>query len=107
MKLIFAIVNNDDSSVVASSLTAAGFSATKLATSGGFLKAGNTTFIVGTQDDKVEEVIGIVRDHSRKRTKIMPESSSQPKGSFPTKAVEVNVGGAIIFVVDVDQFEKC
>lgn len=107
MKLIFAIVNSDDSSVVASSLTAAGFSATKLATSGGFLKAGNATFIIGTQDDKVDEVISIVRDHSQKRTKIMPENTAFAKGTFPTKAVEVNIGGATIFVVDVDRFEKC
>ena len=48
MKLIIAIVNNDDSSDVQTALTEGGFFVTKLATSGGFLKKGNTTFFIGT-----------------------------------------------------------
>lgn len=107
MKLIFAIVNNDDSSVVASQLTAGGFSVTKLATTGGFLKAGNTTFIVGTEDDRVDNVISIIREHSRKRSQIMPANASLTPGLFPSVPVEVSVGGATIFVLNVDQFEKC
>lgn len=107
MKLIFAIVNNDDSSVVASRLTAGGFSVTKLATTGGFLKAGNTTFIVGTSDEKVEDVISIIKEHSKKRTQIMPATASLTPGLFPSVPVEVSVGGATIFVLNVDQFEKC
>ena len=53
MKLIIAIVNNDDSNAVQTALTEGGFFVTKLATSGGFLKKGNTTFFIGTNDDKV------------------------------------------------------
>lgn len=107
MKLIFAIVNNDDSSIVASQLTAGGFSVTKLATTGGFLKAGNTTFIVGTDDDKVDSVISIIEEHSRKRTQVMPATASLTPGLFPSVPVEVSVGGATIFVLNVDRFEKC
>ena len=84
MKLITAIVNHDDSSKVLSALTKGGFSVTKLATTGGFLLAGNTTFICGTEDDKVDEAIAIIREH----------------------AIEVTVGGAIIFVQDVERFER-
>ena len=51
MKLILAIVSNDDSSKVSSALTKNHFSVTKLATTGGFLLSGNTTFLIGTQDD--------------------------------------------------------
>ena len=47
MKLIIAIVNNDDSAVVSSSLTKEGFTVTKLSTTGGFLMVGNTTFLIG------------------------------------------------------------
>ena len=107
MKLIFAIVNNDDSASVAANLTAEGFSATKLATTGGFLKAGNTTFIIGTQDEKVDEVIKIVDDHSRKRSKIMTSEQYGAAAAFATMPVEVKVGGATIFVVNVERFEKC
>ena len=65
MKLILAIVSNDDSGAVSSALTRGGFSVTKLATTGGFLMAGNTTFISGVEDEKVDEVIGIIAKHSR------------------------------------------
>ena len=51
MKLILAIVSNDDSSKVSSALTKNHFSVTKLATTGGFLLSGNTTFLIGTQDE--------------------------------------------------------
>lgn len=60
MKLILAIVSNDDSSSVSSALTKANFQVTRLATTGGFLRAGNTTMIVGTDDDKVDQAIEII-----------------------------------------------
>ena len=60
MKLILAIVSNDDASAVSSALTSENYSVTRLATTGGFLRAGNTTMIVGTEDDKVEKCIEII-----------------------------------------------
>ena len=72
MKLILAIVSNDDSSKVSSALTKNHFSVTKLATTGGFLLSGNTTFLIGTQDEKVDEVITIIADHSKKRKQMVP-----------------------------------
>lgn len=106
MKLIFAIVSNDDSSKVSSALTKARFSVTKLATTGGFLLSGNTTFIIGTDDDKVDTVIGIIADHSKKRKQMVPSSASYGVGMYTTYPVEVQVGGATIFVTDVERFEK-
>ena len=70
MKLVLAIVSKDDSSMVSSALTQEGFSVTKLATTGGFLMAGNTTFISGVEDDQVEKVIDIIRKQSSRRTQI-------------------------------------
>ena len=67
MKLIIAIVNSDDSSSVQGALTEGGYFVTKLSTTGGFLKKGNTTFFVGTNDDKVEDCISIIKAHSKKR----------------------------------------
>ena len=106
MKLIFAIVNSDDSSAVQSALTKAGFSATKLATTGGFLMAGNTTFIIGVDDEKVDEVITIIENHSKKRSQIVPTSATYGAGLYNSFPVEVTVGGATIFVTDVQRFEK-
>ena len=106
MKLILAIVSNDDSGAVSSALTREGFSVTKLATTGGFLMAGNTTFLVGTEDEKVDEVIGIIGAHSKKRTQMVPSSASYGVGMYTSFPVEVQVGGATIFVLPVDRFEK-
>ena len=106
MKLIFAIVSNDDSSKVSKELTKARFSVTKLATTGGFLMAGNTTFIIGTDDDKVDEVISIIGAHSKKRTQMVPSSASYGVGMYTSFPVEVQVGGATIFVMNVERFEK-
>ena len=61
MKLVFAILSTEDAPLVNNSLTQAGFQVTKLATTGGFLKAGNTTFLIGTEEDRVEEVLDILR----------------------------------------------
>ena len=80
MKLILAIVNDEDGNKVINELSKNGFSVTKLATTGGFLKAGNITMIIGTDDDKVQDVIEIIRSKSHRRTQItaspMPMSAS-------------------------------
>ena len=106
MKLIFAIVSNDDSSKVSKELTKNRFSVTKLATTGGFLMAGNTTFIIGTEDERVDEAIEIIGKHSKKRTQMVPSSASYRVGMYTSFPVEVQVGGATIFVMNVERFEK-
>lgn len=106
MKLIFAIVSNDDSSRVSKELTKNRFSMTRLATTGGFLMAGNTTFLIGTDDDKVDEVISIIGKHSKKRTQMVPSSASYGVGMYTSFPVEVQVGGATIFVTNIERFEK-
>ncbi len=106
MKLIFAIVNNDDSHAVRQSLTRNGFQATKLSTTGGFLMSGNTTFIVCAEDDKVDSVIEIIKEHSHKRQQFVPNSSAYATNSFTGIPVEVTVGGATVFVTDIERFEK-
>lgn len=106
MKLVVAIVSNDDSGVVSSALTKEGFSVTKLATTGGFLMAGNTTFIVGVDDDKVQQVIDLTKKHSSKRSQMMPNSAAYGAGMYTSFPVEVTVGGGTIFVLDVQRFEK-
>ena len=106
MKLILAIVSNDDSADVSSALNSNSFSVTKLATTGGFLSIGNTTLIVGCEDDKVEKAIEIIGNESKRRTEIAPSATSFLSGEFVSMPVEVTVGGATIFVLDVNQFVK-
>ena len=72
MKLIIAIVNNDDSSAVQSALVDGGYFVTKMATSGGFLKKGNTTFLIGTDDAKVEGALSIIKENAKKRVEKEP-----------------------------------
>lgn len=106
MKLVIAIINYDDAGLVIRNLSEAGFSSTKLATTGGFLMAGNMTILVGAEDEKVSEVIGLIKKYSHSRKQMIPTSSEMSYGYYPTMPVEVTVGGAIIFVVDVDRFER-
>ncbi len=106
MKLILAILSNDDSPAASNALNKNGFSVTKLATTGGFLRAGNTTLIVGCEDEKVETAIEVIKEYSSKRTEIVPSTASYDIGRYASFPVEVQVGGATIFVLDVAQFLK-
>ncbi|MCL1822602.1 MAG: cyclic-di-AMP receptor [Oscillospiraceae bacterium] len=106
MKLVYAIVNNDDSHPVSNALTQSGFSVTKLASTGGFLMSGNTTFLVCSDDDKVDEIIGIIRERSRKRKQFVPSAASFSTENYTGFPVEVSVGGATVFVTDIERFEK-
>ena len=107
MKMIFAIVNNDDSAVASSALTDAGYSVTRLSTTGGFLMVGNTTLLIGTDDDKCQAAIDILRSHCTTRKRMNSSTSSFGAGlknhSLPE---EITVGGATVFVLSVDQMEK-
>lgn len=106
MKLILAIVNNDDSSMLSNALTDAKFQVTKLATTGGFLKSGNTTFIMGIDDERVEEAIEVIGKYSKKRTEVVPSTSTMDVGMYSTFPVQVTVGGATVFVLNIERFEK-
>ncbi len=106
MKLIVAIINNDDCPGVLNGLTQKGYSATRLSTSGSFLKSGNSTLLIGTEDEKVDEVIEIIGEFSRKRKQMVTPSPSFMAEGFVSRAVEVTVGGATVFVMDVDKFLK-
>lgn len=106
MKLVIAVVNRDDAGDVTRSLTRQGFSSTRLATTGGFLLSGNVTILVGVDEEKVQTVIDIVKEHSHSRKQMIPSATEVSYGYYPSMPVEVTVGGATIFVVDVEHFER-
>ncbi|SFH75958.1 cyclic-di-AMP receptor [Pisciglobus halotolerans] len=108
MKLVLAIVQDKDGNRLSNEFIENGIRATKLSTTGGFLKAGNTTFIIGIEEERVDEVLDIIRENCSSREQYMMPPSSYDvsmETNFPYP-VEVEVGGATVFVCPVDQFQK-
>lgn len=105
MKLVMAIMSKDDSSVVMDALTEEHFQVTKMASTGGFLKSGNTTLIIGVEDNKTNKVIDIISKYSSKRDSLMSDVTGF-SDAVNTPLYQVTSGGAIIFVLNVDRFEK-
>ncbi|MGL5380163.1 cyclic-di-AMP receptor [Clostridium sp.] len=108
MKLVIAMVQDDDALDLIDAITESGFRVTKLATTGGFLKSGNTTLMIGVEKEKVQEVIDVVENicKTRKQMIATPTPIAGNTDMYMSYPVEVKVGGATIFVVDVDQFVK-
>ena len=107
MKLIISIIHDEDVNKAITELNSSGFSVTKLATTGGFLRAGNVTLIVGVDEDKVDSVIKIFENTCSTRKKIMISPISVGMAEIMSnRPIEVDAGGATIFVLDVDRFEK-
>ena len=108
MKLIIAIVQDEDASRLISQLMNDGFGVTKLATTGGFLRAGNTTLLVGVADDRFQAAMDVIEKVCKSRKQIAPSPASMVgmPGSYTPYPIEVVVGGATIFVLTVDQFIK-
>lgn len=104
MKLVMAIMGKTDSSIVMDALTDESFQVTRMASTGGFLKSGNTTLIIGVEDNKTNKVIDIISKYSSKRKQLVTDTGYF--GPFSNTPFEVTTGGAIIFVLDVDRFEK-
>ena len=107
MKLIFAIINNDDSPIVSAELIKENFHVTKMASTGVFLKKGNNTFITAVEDEDVDKVIDIIKKYSKKRKYTAPVdiiSSAALGGNMAP--IEITIGGATVFVVNIERFER-
>ncbi|HEV3123380.1 MAG TPA: cyclic-di-AMP receptor [Candidatus Dormibacteraeota bacterium] len=108
MKLVIAVVHGDDAAACSDALSDAGFVCTRFNTSGGFLQTGNATIFTGVEDSRVDEVVELLRVHARGRHEYMNPMPpmAEPAEFFVPFPVEVQVGGATVFVVDVERFEK-
>ena len=108
MKLIMAIISDEDAFRIIEELSEEGFKVTKLASTGGFLRAGNTTLICGAEDDKVEDLIQIIQKKCKSRKQITSINSAHlsTAENYVPYPVEVTVGGATIFVLDVAEFRR-
>jgi len=133
MKLIVAIVHNDDADDLIDGLTTAHFGATRLASTGGFLRQGNTTIIVGVSEEAVDEVVQIITIHSQNRRQSVSNpvsitGTNSAKASAKAKnspapgpveqmlaqslasnpggiTVEIQTGRATVFVLDLERYE--
>ena len=117
MKLVIAIIQDEDSSRVISALMNDGYSVTKLATTGGFLRAGNTTLLAGVEDDRLAGCLSIIEKlcKSRRQMTASPMAggiagvyAQMPIVKYPerTEQREPSPHGATVFVLDVEQFHK-
>lgn len=107
MKLVVAIVQDQDAGSLLVDLTEKEFRVTKLASTGGFLKAGNTTLLIGVDDELVEDVIRVIEENCKTReitTSLL--TVTMPGDTYIPYPLEVKVGGATLFILDVEQHIK-
>jgi uncharacterized protein YaaQ len=108
MKLVITIVHERDRNKVSESLLQAGHKFTKIATTGGFLRDGNATMLIGVEDDLLDEVLNIIQESCRSREQFvsLPPPDVMPAGTFIPNPVKVEVGGAVTFVMNIERFER-
>jgi uncharacterized protein YaaQ len=104
MKLVITVVQRQDAGELLERVTARGYRVTRISSEGGFLREGNVTLLIATDDELVDPLIRLVREHCYTRTRyVSPLPSVAESGEFyPPAPVEVQVGGATIFVVNAE-----
>lgn len=108
MKLIVAVVQSEDAGGLLTQLTDRGFRATRVKTAGGFLREANSTILIGVDDEDVARVLHVVRENCVTRSQHLNPAPSVIEGGefFLPFPVDVEVGGATVFVLDVERFER-
>ena len=108
MKLIVGIVHSDDADALIHALQQEGHRCTKISTTGGFLREGNATILVGAEVDHVDGILETIRENCRARTQLvspLPPVAEAGELYIP-RPVEVQIGGATVFVLDIERSEK-
>jgi uncharacterized protein YaaQ len=106
-KLLIVIASDSDADGLIQKLVQRGYPATKVSSTGGFLRKGNATIFSGVDAEDVDNVVAIIRAECQARTEFLPAQALPfPESIYPAEPVEVRTGGAIVFVVSVEQFER-
>ncbi len=108
MKMIVAVITPEDAKTLLDRLTRRGYAATAINSTGGYGHSSNTTVFCGVEDDNVDEVLTILRESCPSRTQYvtpLPPVMEPGEVHIPTP-VEKYMGGATIFVLDVERFEQ-
>ncbi|MEX0766153.1 MAG: cyclic-di-AMP receptor [bacterium] len=108
MRLVLAIVQEKDAGRLIDALTEDGIQATMLASTGGFLREGNSTILVGIEDHHLTQVLATIQKccHRREQYVSPMPPAVEPVDSYVTYPVKVEVGGAIVFVMQVERMER-
>jgi uncharacterized protein YaaQ len=108
MKLLIIIVTDTDADGLTRAMIERGLPATKIGSTGGFLRRGNTTLLSGVEEDRVDDVIALVRRLCPVRTELLTITTAPLAGEMPylNEPLEVRAGGAVIFVMEIARFER-
>jgi uncharacterized protein YaaQ len=108
VKLIIAVVQGEDAQKTVAALGEKGISSTRISSTGGFLQQGNVTLMIGVDESQVEDALKVIHDNCHERSRYLTPVAplTEPGEMFMAYPVEVQVGGATVFVVSVDSFEK-
>lgn len=106
MKLIFAIVQNDDAKSLTRMLVEREVRVTQISSAGGFLRGNNSTLMIGVEQDRLEEVLSIIEAKSKRRKTVTDGGGFSISGMGDALPIPMDVGGAVVFVIDVDQFYR-
>lgn len=108
MKLVITVVHDRDKNKITEALLRGGFKFTKIGSTGGFLREGNVTLLIGVEEKELEACLQVIGDSCKTREQfvnVLPPDAA-PIGTFMPSPVKVLVGGAVTFVVDVERFER-
>jgi uncharacterized protein YaaQ len=108
VKLIICIVHNRDKGKITDELIRAGFKFTIIGSTGGFLREGNTTFLIGIEEPEQPNLMKLIGENCKTREQLVNVTpiEAAPPGAFIPSPVKVPVGGAIVFVLGVERFER-
>jgi uncharacterized protein YaaQ len=108
VKLIIAVVQGEDAQRTVAALAEAGMSSTRISSSGGFLQQGNATLLIGVEDSQVQGALKVIHENCHERSRYLTPVPplAEPGEFFMAYPVEVQVGGATVFVVPVDSYDK-
>ncbi len=108
MRLVVAIVQNDDAGTLTDALREKNYASTVISTTGGFLREGNTTVLIGVEQNRVDELLALIKKNCTTRNQFINPLPPvmEPGELYLAQPVEVQVGGATVFVLDVERFEK-
>lgn len=108
LKLCVCIIHNRDKTRVLDEMVRVGFKCTIIGSTGGFLREGNTTLLVGCEEEELDNLRQLLATHSQAREQIVnvPPMEIGPQSGFLPSPIKVPVGGAVLFVLDVDHFER-
>ncbi len=107
-KMCILVVSDSDANQLMKQIVEAGYSATKIGSTGGFLRRGSVTILSGVTDEQLEPLLDVVREVCHARKEFVPVQTLPflGDGGFTAEPVEVRVGGAIVFVLEIERFER-